>query len=215
MLFVLIFGLSTEGQIRHEKEPYCTENGTRRVEIADGDATILGLGIGLSSLEDVQAVLGKSESVRVSKEEESDIALCYVLPADGTLLIFYSGSMGGWKDVTSFSLWSQGTTPPGSQECVRSAKVSRSLSTKSGLKLGLTEQEVREIAGEPTSRDRSSVKYDYMCRRKMTDEEINGFKTANNWDVKDDPYFDKTSWIEVRFNAGTASHIEVGRIESY
>jgi hypothetical protein len=48
----------------------------------------------------------------------------------------------------------------------------------------------------------------------MTNDEIKGFN-ANNWDVISDPYFDRESWIEVRYEHAIASRIEVGEIESY
>jgi hypothetical protein len=49
----------------------------------------------------------------------------------------------------------------------------------------------------------------------MTEDEIKRFKNANNWDVRTDPYFDQTSWIEVRYSDSTASRVEVGRFDSY
>jgi hypothetical protein len=59
------------------------------------------------------------------------------------------------------------------------------------------------------------MEYDYICRQKMTDNDIKRFKTANDWDVTRYPYFDRISWIDVHFNKGIASRIEIGRIESY
>jgi hypothetical protein len=55
------------------------------------------------------------------------------------------------------------------------------------------------MLGKPTSLGRTPTKYEYLCRRKMTEDEIKGFKTANNWDVSKDPYFDRMSWIEVHY----------------
>jgi hypothetical protein len=175
----------------------------------------LGLLIGGASLKDVQAKLGSAKITRVSREEESDLSVCYVSPRDGTVLVFYSGAMGGWKDITWFALWSSTAAFPHSSQCSTSAKVSHDLTTSSGLRLGLTHSQLEGIAGKPTRVRRSSVNYDYICRQKMTDEEIKGFKTANNWDVTKDPYFDRMSWIEVYFTNGKASRIEVGRTESY
>ena len=81
--------------------------------------------------------------------------------------------------------------------------------------LGLSTEELERTVGKPTKRGRMSVKYDYLCRRKMSEDEVKRFKTANNWDVTKDPYFDRMSWIEVRYTDSIASRVEVGEIESY
>ena len=49
----------------------------------------------------------------------------------------------------------------------------------------------------------------------MTEDEVQRFKTANNWNVTKDPYFDRMSWIEVHYRNSTASRVEIGEIESY
>ena len=59
------------------------------------------------------------------------------------------------------------------------------------------------------------MKYDYACRRKMTHDEITRFITTNNFDVKKYGYFDRMSWIDVRFKTATVSRVEVGRTESW
>jgi len=80
--------------------------------------------------------------------------------------------------------------------------------------VGLTKTDLERIVGKPTERSRS-VKYNYLCRKKMTEDEVKGFKTANNWDVRRDPYFDRMSWIEVWYRDSTTSRIEIGEIETY
>lgn len=216
LLFLLVLGtVMCSAQKQRDNEPYCNEHAAKRVDISDADATIRGFAIGHASLKDVQTKLGNAKIVRVSRDEESDVLVCYISPADGTVLAFYSGAMGGWEDVTYFAVWSREAAFPNALKCTSSASVSRSLSTDSGLRLGLTDAEVKAIAGKPTRLGPTSVKYDYSCRRKMTKEEMTEFKISNNWEVRSDPYFDRMSWIEVRFRNSTASRIEIGRIESY
>jgi hypothetical protein len=214
-LLLLITTITASPQTRREDEPYCSESGAKRVEVAKADTTILELAIGRSSLQDVQAKLGRSKITRVSRDEESDVSVCYVSPTDGTVLAFYSGAMCGWKDITWFALWSREDAFPHSSQCTSSKLVSRNLSTESGLQLGLTREKVDRILGKPTKLGRTSTKYEYLCRSKMTEDEIKGFKTANNWDVTSDPYFDRRSWIEVHYANSRASRVEIGEIESY
>jgi hypothetical protein len=186
---LLIVSIAASAQTRREDEPYCDDKDSGRVEVADADTTILGLGIGRASLKDVQATLGKANISRVSRDEESDVSVCYLSPADGTVIVFYSGAMGGWKEITSFALWSREAAFPHDSQCTPSKLVSRSIATQSGLQLGLTIQEMERMAGKPGTSEPASAKYEYVCRRKMTETELKGFKTANNWDVTKNPYF--------------------------
>lgn len=215
VVFLMLEIVTCLAQTRREKEPVCDRQRSKRVDIADGDATILGYTIGRASLDDVQAKLGKTETYRVSREEGSDVAICYVSPADGTVFAVYSGAMGGWKDITWFALWSLEAAFPNTSRCAKSVEISRHLVTLTGLRLGLTAAELKRIAGTPSKVTSSSAKYDYVCRRKMSEDDIKGFKTANNWDVTSDPYFDRMSWIDVHFKNAIATRIEIGRIESY
>lgn len=215
VVFLMLEIVICVAQTRREEEPVCDRQSSKRVDIADGDATILGFTIGRASLDDVQAKLGKTETYRVSREEESDVAICYVSPADGTVFAVYSGAMGGWKDITWFALWSPEAAFPRASRCAKSAEISRHLATLTGLRLGLTAADLKRIAGTPTKITDSSMKYDYVCRRKMNEDDIKGFKTANDWDVTNNPYFDRMSWIDLHFKNAIATRIEIGRIESY
>src|SRR2546429_7490493 len=161
----LILGMITcAAQTRREQEPLCDQQKTKRVEITDADATILGFAIGNASVKDVQAKLGSAKIERVSREEESDTAMCYVSPVDGTVLVFYSGAMGGWKDITWFAIWSREAPYPNPSQCASSPLISQNLATDSGLRLGLTKNELEGIAGRPTKAGSASAKCDYICR---------------------------------------------------
>lgn len=215
-LFVVLGVVTCSSQSRSEEEPLCDQHGSKRVDIPNADATISGFTIGRTSLEDVQAKLGKARIVRVSREEESDVQICYVSPADGTVFAVYSGAMGGWKDITRFALWSREAAFPDVSSCTASSDISNALATQSGLRLGLSAPVLKRIAGAPSRVSGSSMmKYDYACRRKMTEVDVKQFKSVNNWDVTSDPYFDRMSWIHVYFSKATVSHFEIGRIESY
>src|SRR5690349_822293 len=104
---LIVAAITSGAQTSLEKEPLCDQQGTKKVDISDADARILGFAIGEASLKDVETKLGSAPVQRVSRDEESDTAICYVSPADGNVLVFYSGAMGGWKDVTRFAIWSR------------------------------------------------------------------------------------------------------------
>jgi hypothetical protein len=213
---LVIASISAAAQTRHESEPYCDHKSAGKLQIADADAIIIGLGIGQASLQDVQAKLGRAKITRVSRDEESDVSVCYVSPTDGTVLVFYSGAMGGWTEITRFAVWSRAAAFPHASQCTPSKLVSWNIAAESGLHLGPTRQEIEKIAGKPRTSAPASAKYEYVCRRKMTEAEIKSWKTGpNNWDVTKDPYFDRMSWMDVPYMESAASRIEIGKIESY
>jgi hypothetical protein len=214
LLFLLLTAVGAPSQTGLEDEPYCDEPSGKKVSITDADATILGLTIGRASLNDVQTKLGNGKLARVSRDEESDVSVCYVSPIDSTVLVFYSGAMGGWKDITWFALWTREAGFPHASQCTSSKLVSRNLSTQSGVRLELTNAALEQIVGKPTEHAPESVKYNYLCRRKMTEDEIKRFKDANNWEARY-PYFDRTSWIEAHYLNSTVARIEIGRFDSY
>jgi|SRR5579864_2766315 hypothetical protein len=147
VLLLIVTGLCP-AQTRREDEPFCDEKSAKKVEIADGDAATLGFSIGHATLKDVQAKLGSASVTRVSREEESDVSICYVSPADGTVLVLYTGVMGGGEDITWFALWSHEAAYPHASRCTPSKLVTRSLSTESGVRLGLTKEEFERVVGK-------------------------------------------------------------------
>ena len=215
-LIVLFFntGICT-AQTRRENEPFCGATGVKRVEVAPDDLNILGFTVGRSKFRDIQTKLGPAKTKRVSREEESDVSMCYVSPSDGTVLVFYTGVMGGGEDLTSFIIWDRGTGFPHPSECSPSLYASRTLTTARGLRLGLTRSELHKIAGAPTQTTPALDKYDFVCWRRMTQEEMQGFRTSNGWDVTSDPYFDRSSWIQAWYSDSRVSRIQIGEIESY
>jgi hypothetical protein len=219
LVFLLIFNLAFVGiglaQSGHHGEPECSQAAGKRSEITNADATILEFTIGSTSLKEVKARLGEATEFRLSRDEESEVAVCYRSPKDGTVLAFYTGSMGGWKDVTGFALWSRAAGFQQKAKCAESTLVSRDLATGTKLRLGMSRKELEAVAGKSSKFSAGWASYDYVCRRKMTDAEIRGFKDGNNWDVKSDPYFDRVSWITVKFGGPTASRIDIGRFDSY
>ncbi len=216
LLVLLLTSFTLSAQTPRDDEPYCDGKAGKRLQITDADATILGFVIGHTSLKDIQAKLGKAAQAGLSSEEESDVFVCYVSPADGTVLAFYSGAMGGWTDITHFAFWSRKAAPARYSQCTPSKLVTRNLSTESRLRLGLTPKEVERIAGIPTKAARDSAKYEYTCRRKMTADELRRFKTRYEESIAAGyTYFDRLSWMDIGYANSRASHIEVGRTESY
>lgn len=213
LLMAVVWFSATPTQTPTEEAPECNKQGIGKVQLTQQDTTILGLTIGSTSLKDVQAKLGQTEFL--PRNESSPNTVCYVSPTDGTVLSFGAGAMGGFVDVTEFSLWSREARFPNVKACLPSKLISSNLSTLSGIKLGLSLQQLNTIVDAVPTTKHAEAHYELSCREKMTPEEIKRFKTANNWDVSDNPFFDVTSFVEAQFSDSKASRIYVAKIESY
>lgn len=213
LLMVVVWFSATPVQTPTEEARECNKQGIGKVQLTQQGATILGLTIGSTSLKDVQARLGQTEFL--PRNESSPNTVCYVSPTDGTVLSFGAGAMGGFVDVTEFSLWSREARFPNVKACLPSKLISSNLSTLSGIKLGLSLQQLNTIVGATPTTKHAEAHYELSCREKMTPEEIKHFKTANNWDVSDNTFFDVTSFVEVQFSDSKTSRIYVAKIESY
>ena len=88
---------------------------------------------------------------------------------DSTLLIIQRGEVS-----PSFVLAADRSYWKWSIPCRRSTKVTRQISTASGLRLGLTQEQVIAVLGRPTSRiqnhglHRNSISYDFEMRRRTS-----------------------------------------------
>jgi hypothetical protein len=216
LLTLLIIASSASwAQKQSDDEPGCGEPGVGKLQLTKEDTTILGLTIGSASLKDVEARLGQTGSLPIGGNASASTTICYVSPTDGTVLTFSSSDMGGHVNVTEFALWSREAKFPNVSACKLSKLVSRSLSTSSGIRLGLSAQQLTDIVGTNPKTRRALVHYELTCRRKMTPDEMKVFKTSVNWDVTGNPYIDVSSFVDARFASSGASSIAITKIESY
>ncbi|HXD91171.1 MAG TPA: hypothetical protein VNU00_08920 [Candidatus Binataceae bacterium] len=77
-----------------------------------------------------------------------------------TFLIFEKGEVH-----YAFYLFDKGKAWNGSQYCVPSYKITKTLSTKNGLRLGMSERETQTILGRPTKIKGDSRRYYYIAHR--------------------------------------------------
>lgn len=199
---VLVVAPNRSSQTTAKDNPECSEKGSYKVQLTADDTTILGLAIG-ASMKDVQAKLGQAT------------ASCFVSPTDGTVLSFSTGPFGGFENITGFELWSREAKFPNVAQCTRSSSVSRDLSTKSGIRLGLRAEQLAKLVRAPSSGQTELSQYEMWCREKMTDDDISAFKKVNNWDVSADPYFDVGSFVQAHFIGARVSRIKIAQTKSY
>jgi hypothetical protein len=115
--------------------------------------------IGKSTFDEVMATFGKTELIKNSIEHGNN-RLCYRSSndSDNTVLLLETGSMGGWKRVTTFSitnskLWKQ------TARCKSSSLINRNLATASGLQIGTFASELINRFGKPTINNGKFIGY--------------------------------------------------------
>lgn len=187
-----------------EKAPLCDTVGVSKLQLTTADTTILGITIGKSSFEDVKAKLGPAQTSPRNN-------ICYISSRDGTVLTFQTGPMGGFQFVTQFSLWSREANFPNTKACTSSEQVSRSLSTDSGIRLALNVQDLDRITGKHPKINGAENSYEYLCRQRMTDIELNRASTS----ATEFPYWFVTSSLDAWLAGSRATRVEVGKFTSY
>lgn len=207
VIFLLAFAAML-AQISSENEPECTEQGLGKLQLTKEDTTILGLAIGAASLKDVEAKLGEANILPRHGSASSSNTICYV-SSDGTVLSFGAGPMGGFMDITEFAIWSRKAKFPNRSACRTSTVISRNVSTISGIKLGLTAEQLSKLIGTKVTTEPELTRYELLCRQKMTADEIKRFN------VSERPYFDVSSFVEIQFSGSDASRIDLAKFLSY
>ncbi len=179
--------------------------------INDAHLTLLNFTIGKETIKEIQKQLGKSKEIR--NEDCSAVRICYRSRNDGAFIVFESGAMGGWNDLTSFYLTSKRkyiTDPKSCKEII----IRNKLQTRSELKIGMSKQEIEDILGVPNKRISNDFFYVYESMRRMTDAEIK--RMMAQWpNVVEEPYFSVESFIHAKFEKGRLFYLSISSTESY
>lgn len=188
---------------------YVSSEDIRHEMINDDHITILGFIVGKHSLLDVQNELGEVDAL--PRKEHAPEQICYVSvrPSERTIIIFESGPLGGWKYLTAFSLVSEKSDFKYVQLCKKTSLVSPDIATKSGLKLGMSKEDLMAIMGKPSKIIDDNYFYLYDFQSKMTPEEIKLIGSTSY------PYFDVSSAVFAKFDKSKLIEITISKVESY
>ncbi len=129
---------------------------------------VLGIRLGSSEVADVERILGTAPVKQARHIEEA--SRCYASPENGGTILEFDNWLTG---VVEFRFY-QGSTQSISR-CAQSRLVSSSLSTASGLKLGMGRSEVVALLGPPTKMQEDRLTYESSYDRPPTPEEVTRF----------------------------------------
>jgi hypothetical protein len=164
---------------------------------------ILGIRLGTSTIEDLTQTLGQAPAMKAKDPENS--LVCYASSGpDRTVLEFEN-----WTDPIEFRLFKG--SPELVKECLPTDGVSASISTTSGLRLGLTRDQVVAILGQPQKIRAGHWSYESSTvRALMTDEKARASK------LKSPPssveVYEK---IDFEFTNSVVTKIDIVRSESW
>jgi hypothetical protein len=141
--------------------------------------------------------------------------MCYVSPSGDVHLVFEFGEV-----ESVLYLFQGGKGWNGVELCARSNAVSINTSTASGLRLGLTPEELRSILGNPVVATTEKLIYCFGYRIKTSPEALaesrkNYPKMSDAEFAKNFEYADGYVYIEARFGSGKLNLLAISKSETY
>ena len=128
---------------------------------AESSFRIFGLPVGEASLQDFLSKLGPA--IIFDDETNADIkCICYVSDRDETLIIFKSEN----HRYTRFKLISEKKRFYKWHFCERSSRVSKDISIKNGIRLGMSKRRVTEFLGRPQVESDNRVQFHYTWKER-------------------------------------------------
>ncbi len=124
---------------------------------------ILGITLGDSSIEDIKRKIGPASEMPAKDPENS--VMCYVSPGNHPTTLEFEN----WTEPIEFRLFQ--TSEQRATQCTVSRKVSKSLSTGSGLRLGMDRRRVVQILGRPYRIKGTHFVYESTYTRSLKPEE--------------------------------------------
>jgi hypothetical protein len=137
-------------------------------ELQSSNFSLAGITLGQGGVEAITARLGHAPQIERGDASTGRFQFCYASAANSVVRVVYEFG----EDESVFYLFLSGTPWSGSKYCVLSKRVSKNLSTPSGLRLGLTRSEVEAVLGHPDATTASEFVYSREFKKKTTPTEF-------------------------------------------
>jgi hypothetical protein len=137
-------------------------------ELQSSNFSLAGITLGKGGVEAITATLGQAPQIERGDASTGRDQLCYTSAANNSVRVVFEFG----EDESVYYLFSSGTAWSGSRYCVLSKRVSKDLSTPSGLRLGLTRFEVEAVLGHPDATTASEFVYSREFKKKTTPTEF-------------------------------------------
>lgn len=175
---------------------------------------VAGIKLGYDEMfQQAAARFGKTDQVWRGDASTGRQQACYVSDDSQTYLIFETGEL-----TTAFYIFKGSRHWDGSEHCAKSVLISSALRTGSGLRLGQSPAEVKNVLGRPTLQLSDRLIYANVVEKKPSPEDLAGAR-KNNPEMSEKEFRDNfdvytlSTYIEVRFRNSRASYLVVSKSE--
>jgi hypothetical protein len=184
--------------------------------LAKNNFRILGLTVG-TQFEEIAAKLGKTQSLQRGDASSGREQVCYV-SANSRKTVHVIFEFGEAESV--FYLITGGKDWNGSDLCHESKQISPTVSTASGLRLGLTRPQIEAILGKADFATRDKLIWNRQVERKTTAEEFAKMRKEYPEALSDkaaheqfDSYTEE-QYIDIRLVDARLNYLAVSRTET-
>lgn len=185
-------------------------------EVPASNFKVAGIQLGQEFFEQAIKSLGRTTIVVRGDAAGGREQACFVSGERNpkTHLIFEQGEVN-----YSFYLFAGGKTWTGEEHCLSSAKVSSSLSTVCGLRLGLSPKQVIAILGTPSEQRKDELTYSLHISKKYTEEELRAVR-KNHPGVSEEElrkvygYYDWSAGFDCKFENSKLTYLAVSLAET-
>ncbi len=149
---------------------------TQERELPATNFRLLGIEVGDKMFAEAEAKLGKATHVVRGDAGTAREQVCYVSAGDGEklYLVFEQGEV-----ESGFYLFNRGPDWSGSDQCAPSKLITKSISSSSGLRLGLTPEQVVAILGRPSKHRSGEWVYSLHAAKKTSAEDLKKARQNN------------------------------------
>ena len=164
------------------------------------------------------AKLGKAQVVTRGDASTGRAQVCYTSVQDQPSpihLVFESGEVSDW-----LYLFADGPDWKGSDLCIKSSLVTKSLSLASGLHLGQTPAEVKAILGKPNAVMGNKIVYSYGVQKKTSSKDLAKLRKQHP-ELSDEEFrsnyefYSLGVYIEARFAESKLHYLAISRTAGY
>jgi hypothetical protein len=162
-------------------------------ELQASNFSLAGVTLGQGGVEAITARLGRAPEIERGDASTGRSQLCYASGTNSAVHVVFEFG----EDESIFYLFSGGASWKGSKYCVQSKRVSDSLSTASGLRLGLARPEVEAILGHPDATTVDEFVYSRQFDKKSTPSEFETFRKEYPMQLSDEEAHRKFDFYSV------------------
>jgi hypothetical protein len=188
-------------------------------DLAPDSTTILGITLGRSNLTNVQAKFGAAKIWGDGDASSAEGKVCYETQQPNSLALIFASNleMAPGGEVTAIRILKRDDYKDHSR-CLPLALRADDISTASGIRIGVSRENVRAILGPPTENRQTQWTYDREVERPIP-------KSAKNYQAwlarrqecfeGKEPFFWISSDITIRFKDDLVEALIFSRIDTY